>query len=85
MTPTEHQESLDPQNWNEMRALAHRMVDDAITYLQTVGERPAWQPVPDDVAARFAAPALVGSRIHARRAFGARLTFTMGESRMDPV
>jgi glutamate/tyrosine decarboxylase-like PLP-dependent enzyme len=57
MTPTEHQESLDPQNWNEMRALAHRMVDDAITYLQTVGERPAWQPVPDDVAARFAAPA----------------------------
>jgi len=27
------------------------MVDDAITYLETVRERPVWQPVPDEVAA----------------------------------
>jgi aromatic-L-amino-acid decarboxylase len=40
-----------------MRALAHRMVDDAITYLETVRERPAWQPVPDEVATRFNEPA----------------------------
>ncbi len=40
-----------------MRTLAHRMVDDALTYLETVGERPVWQPIPDDIAARFAAPA----------------------------
>ena len=53
MTPTSPQESLDPENWDDMRALAHRMVDDAITYLQTVGERPVWQPVPDAVAAHF--------------------------------
>lgn len=46
-------ETLDPENWDEMRALAHRMVDDALNYLQTVRERPAWQPVPDEVAARF--------------------------------
>lgn len=52
-----HQESLDPANWDEMRALAHRMVDDAITYLQTVGERPAWQPVPAEIAERFSEPA----------------------------
>ena len=32
-------ETLDPENWDEMRNLAHRMVDDAITYLQTVRER----------------------------------------------
>ncbi len=51
------QETLDPTDWDEMRALAHRMVDDAITYLETVGERPVWQPVPDDVAARFEEPA----------------------------
>jgi len=50
-------ETLDPDDWGEMRALAHRMVDDAITYLETVRERPVWQPVPDDVAARFDAPA----------------------------
>jgi len=50
-------ETLDPENWDEMRALAHRMVDDAITYLETVRERPVWQPVPEEVAARFEVPA----------------------------
>ena len=50
---SEPYETLDPENWDEMRALAHRMVDDALTYLQTVRERPAWQPVPDEVAAHF--------------------------------
>ncbi|MBT3603452.1 MAG: amino acid decarboxylase, partial [Candidatus Latescibacteria bacterium] len=50
---SEEHETLDPKNWDEMRALAHRMVDDAITYIETVEERPVWQPVPTDVAARF--------------------------------
>ena len=53
----QHYETLDPENWDEMRALAHRMVDDAITYLETVRERPVWQPVPDEVAAKFNVPA----------------------------
>lgn len=52
-----HYETLDPADWDEMRALAHRMVDDAIDYLATVRERPVWQPVPDEVAARFSEPA----------------------------
>jgi aromatic-L-amino-acid decarboxylase len=51
-----HYETLDPENWDEMRALSHRMVDDAITYLETVGRRPVWQPVPEDIAARFDSP-----------------------------
>ncbi len=53
MNTTNHYETLDPENWDEMRALAHRMIDDAITYLETIRERPVWQPVPDDVAIRF--------------------------------
>lgn len=57
MTTPEKYETLDPENWDEMRALAHRMVDDAITYLETVRERPVWQPVPDEIAARFEASA----------------------------
>jgi glutamate/tyrosine decarboxylase-like PLP-dependent enzyme len=57
MEPKKRYETLDPENWDEMRALAHRMVDDAITYLETVRERPVWQPVPEEVAARFNAPA----------------------------
>jgi glutamate/tyrosine decarboxylase-like PLP-dependent enzyme len=51
-----HFETLDPENWDEMRALSHRMVDDAITYIETVGKRPVWQPVPNDVAKRFDSP-----------------------------
>ena len=54
MDNAKNYETLDPENWDEMRALAHRMVDDAITYLETVRERPVWQPVPAEVAARFA-------------------------------
>jgi aromatic-L-amino-acid decarboxylase len=53
MNTADQYESLDPQNWDEMRALAHRMVDDAITYLETVRERPVWQPIPEEVATRF--------------------------------
>ena len=53
MNNSQPYETLDPQNWEEMRALAHRMVDDALTYLETVRERPVWQPIPEEVAARF--------------------------------
>ena len=53
MENTQPYETLDPENWDTMRALAHRMVDDAITYLETVRERPVWQPIPDEVAIRF--------------------------------
>ena len=53
MDNTQRYETLDPNNWNEMRTLAHRMVDDAITYLETVRERPVWQPIPDEIADQF--------------------------------
>ncbi len=48
--------SLDPLDWNAFRALAHRAVDDAIDDLATVRGRPVWQPLPDEVVARFRAP-----------------------------
>ncbi len=53
MNDSQPYETLDPENWEDMRALAHRMVDDALTYLETVRERPVWQPIPEEVAARF--------------------------------
>ncbi len=46
-------ETLDPQDWEQMRALAHQMVNDSIDYLKTVGERPVWQPVPEAVEKSF--------------------------------
>ena len=57
MRPDPSYETLDPTDWAAMRALGHRMVDDAITWLETLRDRPVWQPVPDEVAARFATPA----------------------------
>jgi glutamate/tyrosine decarboxylase-like PLP-dependent enzyme len=53
MNNNERYETLDPENWEEMRTLAHRIVDDAMTYLETVRQRPVWQPVPEEVAAKF--------------------------------
>ena len=50
-------ETLDPDNWEDMRALAHRIVDDALDYIRTARERPAWRPVPGDVAERLEQPA----------------------------
>lgn len=50
-------ETLDPANWEEMRSLAHRMLDDAISYIMKVGDRPVWQPVPENVVKRLNTPA----------------------------
>lgn len=49
-------ETLDPESWSELRQLAHRMVDDAVNYIETVGERPVWHPVPEEIRARFKSP-----------------------------
>ena len=46
-------ETLDPEDWDKMRGLAHQMIDDAIDYLKTVGERPVWQQVPETVKDTF--------------------------------
>lgn len=40
---------LDPKDWKAFRALAHRALDDAIDSLESVRERPVWQPVPEAV------------------------------------
>jgi glutamate/tyrosine decarboxylase-like PLP-dependent enzyme len=50
------EETLDPQDWEATRALAHRMIDDAIAYVQTVRERPVWQAMSADVQAGFMTP-----------------------------
>lgn len=49
-------ETLDPQDWEHSRKLAHRMVDDAVDYLQTIRDRPVWQEMPDDVKTHFQQP-----------------------------
>lgn len=43
--------TLDPQDWDAFRALAHRMLDESLDYLRDVRDRPAWTPMPADVRA----------------------------------
>lgn len=45
----ENEESLDPKDWEAMRVLGHRMIDDMMTYLESTRERPVWQPIPGRV------------------------------------
>ena len=47
------EETLDPENWEELRQLGHQMVDDMLDWQQTLRERPVWQPVTDEVKAQF--------------------------------
>ena len=50
-------ETLDPADWEPVRHLAHRIVDDAVDYVRDVRQRPVWQNMPADVRARYRAPA----------------------------
>jgi len=56
ITTTKVEETLDPQDWSGLRALGHRMVDEMLSYLENIRERPSWQPLPSEVKASFAEP-----------------------------
>jgi aromatic-L-amino-acid/L-tryptophan decarboxylase len=45
--------SLDPEDWPAFRDQGHRMLDDMFDFLEQIGDRPAWQPMPDAVRASF--------------------------------
>jgi len=38
--------SLDPDDWDELRALGHRMLDDMIDHIADIRRRPVWQAAP---------------------------------------
>ncbi|MHA7130433.1 pyridoxal phosphate-dependent decarboxylase family protein [Algoriphagus namhaensis] len=45
--------SLDPEDWEGMRHLGHRMIDDLIDYWKGIREEPVWKPIPDEVKGFF--------------------------------
>jgi len=52
--------SLDPESWDAMRALGHRMIDDVMTYLASIGDRPVWQKPTASAMKAYAAPLPIG-------------------------
>lgn len=49
-------QSLDPADWSDLRALGHRMVDDMFDHLQSLRDRPVWQPMPAELRQELRRP-----------------------------
>jgi glutamate/tyrosine decarboxylase-like PLP-dependent enzyme len=49
-------ESLDPQDWEAFRRVAHSALDEAIDYIRDVRQRPVWQAVPEQVKSQLKEP-----------------------------
>jgi len=58
------EETLDPQDWDAFRTLAHRMLDDMLDFQQQVRQRPVWQPVPEVVKAFLKQPLPLTAQSH---------------------
>ncbi len=50
------EETLDPEDWDAFRALAHEMLDRVIDFQADVHGTPAWRPVPEEIERRFREP-----------------------------
>lgn len=48
--------SLDPDNWDDLRQLGHRMLDDMFDYQMNRTDDIVWQPMTDEVRAQFSTP-----------------------------
>jgi aromatic-L-amino-acid decarboxylase len=53
--------SLDPQDWDSFRRLAHQMLDEAIDFTANVRARPVWRSVPEVTKAHLREPVPVES------------------------
>lgn len=48
--------SLDPDDWQALRAQGHQMLDDIIDYMVNLRQRPVWQPIPQHKRDIFTEP-----------------------------
>jgi glutamate/tyrosine decarboxylase-like PLP-dependent enzyme len=49
-------DTLDPANWDDTRAQAHRMLDDMLDHLEHLRQQPVWKPMPAEHRAKFRTP-----------------------------
>ncbi|HKJ73655.1 MAG TPA: aspartate aminotransferase family protein [Alphaproteobacteria bacterium] len=45
--------TLDPADWDDLRTLGHRMLDDMLDYVQQIRDRPVWREMPDEQRGTF--------------------------------
>jgi len=52
--PNNH--TLDPENWDDIRAQGHKIFDSMIDHLEGIHEVPSWQPMTEDAIAALKTP-----------------------------
>jgi glutamate/tyrosine decarboxylase-like PLP-dependent enzyme len=62
------EETLDPESWDDLRKLGHRMLDDMFDYQAGIRDGPVWRQMPDIVRQRFREPLPAGPQ-GAQRAY----------------
>ena len=50
------EETLDPESWEELKVLGHKMVDDMVDHIASVRQRPPAMPVNEQMAGAFMKP-----------------------------
>ncbi len=50
------EQTLDPQDWETIRALGHRIMDDMVDHLAGLRSGPVWRPMPESARASFEQP-----------------------------
>ncbi|CAF1061471.1 unnamed protein product [Rotaria sordida] len=45
--------SLDPINWSSAQYVSPNLLDSLLNFIETVRDRPVWQPIPTDVRLRL--------------------------------
>jgi aromatic-L-amino-acid decarboxylase len=51
--PVQKEETLDPENWDEMKKLGRQMVEDMLTYQQNLRNKPQFKYITDEVLNYF--------------------------------
>lgn len=54
--PPKVEEGLDPPDWAVLQSTAHQIIDDAISHVRDVRDRPLWQEMPAAVRDAYAGP-----------------------------
>lgn len=49
-------ETLDPKDWETMRELGHRMIDDMVDHMKSLRDQPGWRHAPVEVKRHFDYP-----------------------------
>ena len=66
MSVPDDERGLDPEDWEALRTVGHRLVDELLDGLRTVREQLAWKPIPEGVKAAFrTGPPMAGSSAEA--------------------